>query len=145
MYYYFTTVSLIAGICLSFGLLYMFIGLRRKDNKPLYLTFALFALCYAVTLFNGIRWYSTSNVAEFLAINRLDSIFVAGPFVCLIWYISFYTNVRPCIFLWQLSIANILPGLVFIASPLTFTGSVTKSPVDFYGSVQELKEQNTYE
>ena len=47
MHYYFTAVSLIAGICLGFGILYLFIGLRRKDNKPLNLTFALFALCYA--------------------------------------------------------------------------------------------------
>ena len=70
MHYYFTAVSLIAGICLGFGVLYLFIGLRRKDNKPLYLTFALFALGYAGTLVNGIRWYSATTVTDYIAATR---------------------------------------------------------------------------
>jgi len=125
MHYYFTAVSLIAGICLGFGILYLFIGLRRKDNKPLNLTFALFALCYSATLFNGIRWYSTNIATEFIAINRFDSIFVAGAFVSLIWYISYYTGFRPRIFLWVLSAAFLVPSLVLIFSPATFTGEVS--------------------
>lgn len=95
MHSYFTTVSIIAGICLGFGILYLFIGLRRKDNKSLNLTFALFALCYSATLFNGVRWYSSTNVTDFISINRFDSIFVTGAFVALIWYISYYTSFHP--------------------------------------------------
>ena len=125
MHYYFTAVSLIAGICLGFGILYLFIGLRRKDNKPLYLTFALFALCYAATLFNGIRWYSTTNVTEYIAIQRIDSIIVVGAFVGLIWYVAYYTNFRPRIFLWVLSSAFLLTSLVFIISPAAFIGEVS--------------------
>ena len=125
MHIYFTAVSLIAGICLGFGILYLFIGLRRKDNKPLNLTFALFALCYAATLFNGIRWYSTSSVSDYISINRFDSIFVTGAFVGLILYISFYTNFRPNLFLWVLSSAFIVPSLIYILSPSTFTGEVS--------------------
>ena len=125
MHYYFTAVSLVAGICLGFGILYLFIGLRRKDNKPLNLTFALFALCYAATLFNGIRWYSTTIVTEYITITRFDSIFVTGAFVGLIWYISLYTGFRPRIFLWVLSAAFLVPSLVFIISPATFTGEVS--------------------
>ncbi len=114
-----------AGICLGFGILYLFIGLRRKDNKPLNLTFALFALCYAATLFNGIRWYSTTIVTEYITITRFDSIFVTGAFIGLIWYISYYTGFRPRIFLWVLSAAFLVPSLVFIISPATFTGEVS--------------------
>ena len=125
MHYYFTAVSLIAGICLGFGILHLFIGLRRKENKPLYLTFAIFALCYAATLFNGIRWYSTNNISEFVAINRFDSIFVVGAFVGLIWYVSYYTDYRPRIFLWALSAAFLFSSLVFIISPEAFTGEVS--------------------
>jgi len=125
MHYYFTAVSLIAGICLGFGILYLFIGLRRKDNKPLYLTFAIFALCYAVTLFNGIRWYSTNIVSDYVAINRFDSIIVVGAFVSLIWYVAYYTNFRPRIFLWVLSSAFLLTSLVFIISPAAFIGEVS--------------------
>jgi PAS domain S-box-containing protein len=125
MHYYFTAVSLVAGICLGFGILYLFIGLRRKDNKPLYLTFAIFALCYAATLFNGIRWYSTAIVSEYVAINRFDSIIVVGAFVSLIWYVAYYTGFRPRIFLWVLSSAFLLTSLVFIISPAAFIGEVS--------------------
>jgi hypothetical protein len=125
MHYYFTAVSLIAGICLGFGILYLFIGLRRKDNKPLNLTFASFALCYATTLVNGIRWYSTNKLTEYIAINRLDSIVVAGAFVALALYVSYYTGFRPRIFLWVLSAAFIVPSLVYIISPATATGEVS--------------------
>ncbi len=125
MPYYLTAVTLAAGICLGFGILYLFIGLRRHDNKALNLTFALFALCYAATLFNGLRWYTTNSVTEFVAINRVDQIFVAGAFVSLAWYIAYYTGVRPRIFLGVLSATIIGPGLVFIISPATVIGEVS--------------------
>jgi PAS domain S-box-containing protein len=125
MHYYFTAVSLIAGICLGFGILYLFGGLRRKNNKPLNLTFALFALCYAATLINGIRWYSSTTAAEYIAITRFDALFVTGAFVGLIWYISFYTGFRPRIFLWVLSAAFLVPTFVLIISPATFLGEVS--------------------
>jgi len=125
MHYYFTAVSLIAGICLGFGVLHLFIGLRRKDHKLLNLTFALFALCYAATLFNGIRWYSTSNISEYITINRIDAVFVTGAFVSLIWYVSFYTDYQPRIILSWLSLLLIIPGLVLIIFPEAFIGEVS--------------------
>ncbi len=124
MPYYKITISLIAGICLGFGILYLFIGLRHKNNKPLNLTFALFALCYAVTLFNGIRWYSATSVVDFVRITRWDAIFVVGAFVGLIWYISYYTGVRPRIFLWILSAGFIVPGLANVILPNMVYGEI---------------------
>ena len=125
MQYYFTAISLIAGICLGFGILYLFIGLRRKDNKSLNLSFAIFALCYAITLLNGIRWYSSTNASDFIVINRFDSIFVTGAFIGLIWYISYYTGFQPRMFLWILSAAFIVPAVVYLLSPATFIGEVS--------------------
>jgi len=124
MHIYFTAISIIAGICLGFGVLFLFIGLRRKDNKPLNLTFALFALCYAVTLFNGIRWYSSSTPAEYIAANRFDAVFITTAFVSLVWYFAQYTAVKPRLFLWVLSGALIVPGVVYIFNPAAFTGEV---------------------
>lgn len=125
MHPYFIIVSLIAGICLGFGILYLFVSLRRKENKLLTLAFTLFALSYAITLINGIRWYSATTVAEYIAINRFDAIFVACAYVGLIWYISQYTGYRPRIFLWMLSASLILPSLIFIFSPSTIIGEVS--------------------
>ena len=124
MPYYKITISLIAGICLGFGILYLFIGLRRKNNNLLNLTFALFALCYATTLFNGIRWYSATSVAEFVRITRWDAIFVVGAFVSLIWYISFYTGVGHRIFLWILSATFIVSGLANLLLPNMVYGEI---------------------
>jgi len=125
MHSYFTIISLVAGICLGFGILYLVVGLRRKADKPLSFTFALFAFFYAITLINGIRWYAATNVSEYIAINRFDAIFVAGVFIALIWHISYYSGYRPRIFLWLLSAVLILPSLVYIISPATFTGEVS--------------------
>jgi signal transduction histidine kinase len=125
MHSYFTIISLVAGICLGFGILYLVVGLRRKADKPLTFTFVLFALFYAITLINGIRWYSATNLPEHIGIYRFDAIFVAGVFIALNWYISYYSGFRPRIFLWLLSAALILPALVFILSPATYTGEVS--------------------
>lgn len=124
MHYYFTAVSVIAGSCLGFGILYLFVGLRRKDNKPLNLTFALFALCYAATLVNGIRWYSATTVTEYIAANRYDSIFVVGAYVGLIWYVALYTGVIPRIFLSILTAIYVIVGMVRIISPPTYFGQI---------------------
>jgi len=43
MIIYTAVIGLTAGIYLGFSILYMFIGLRRKDSKPLNISFALFA------------------------------------------------------------------------------------------------------
>lgn len=125
MHYYFTAISLIAGVCLGFGILYLFIGLRRKEDKPLNLSFALFALCYATTLVNGIRWYAAASVAQYIAISRFDVVFLTGAWVALVLYISYYTDLQPRIFLWALSTAFIVPGLVYLISPMTFTGEIS--------------------
>jgi len=70
MHFYFTIISLISGICLGIAILYLFVGLRRKWEKLLTLTFELFSLYYAITLINGMRWYSASTASEAIAIRR---------------------------------------------------------------------------
>ena len=117
MHIYFTLLSLVAGLCLGFSVLYFFIGLRRKEDKWLNLTFALFAFGYAATLIDGIRWYSATTVAEYVSVERWDAIFVTLAFVALIWYVAIYTGVRPLILLWPLSAAFILIGIVHIVRP----------------------------
>ena len=124
MHTYFTIISLIAGICLGFGILYLFVSLRRKTDKRLSFTFSLFAICYAITLINGIRWYSSTSVVEHIAILRFDAIFVALAYIALIWYIAFYSGFKPRIFLWVLTTSLILPAFIHILSPAAFSGEV---------------------
>jgi len=112
--YYTLANILIAGICLGFGIMFLFNGLRRHDNRRLNLLFAVFALAYAGTLFNGVRFHNASTLESYLAINREDSIFVVLAFTALIWYVAEYTRVRPRLFLWGLTAAFVASGFVNI-------------------------------
>jgi signal transduction histidine kinase len=114
VHYYFTALSLVAGLCLGFGILYLFTGLRRKSDKRLNLTFALFALAYAGTLVNGVRFHSATSVDVYVLITRWDAVFVVLAFSALIWHVAYYTGVRPRIFLWMLTVAFVIPGVANI-------------------------------
>jgi signal transduction histidine kinase len=114
---YSVALGIVVGICLGFGVLYLFIGLRRKDHKSLNLTFALFALGYAGTLFNGIRFHGATSVAEYVSVSRWDAVFIVLAFSALIWYVGFYTGVQPRIFLWVLTVAYIMAGVANIVRP----------------------------
>ena len=54
MQIYATIIGTIAGICLGYAILYLFVGWRRGGDKLLNLTFALFAFGYAGTPLMGI-------------------------------------------------------------------------------------------
>jgi hypothetical protein len=110
--YYTLANILFAGLCLAFSIIFLFNGLRRHDNRRLNLLFATFALAYAGTLFNGVRFHNASTLESYLAINRGDSIFVVLAFTALIWYVAEYTKVRPRLLLWGLTAAFVASGFV---------------------------------
>ncbi|MGB3717893.1 MAG: sensor histidine kinase [Candidatus Promineifilaceae bacterium] len=114
MDYYAAANGIVAGICLGFGIIFLFVGLRRKNNKRLNLLFALFALAYAATLFNGIRFHNATSVEQYVGLARWDAIPVVLAFTALIWYVAEYTKVRPRIFLWGLTALFIVTGLAQI-------------------------------
>jgi signal transduction histidine kinase len=118
------TLGIVAGICLGFGILYLFVGLRRKNDKRLNLTFALFALGYAGTLVNGIRFHSATSVAEYVAVSRWDAVFVVLAFSALIWYVGYYTGVRPRIFLWAVTAVYATSGIANIVRPNLIFGEI---------------------
>jgi signal transduction histidine kinase len=108
--YYALANGIVAGICLSFGIIYLFIGLRRKDKRKLYLLFAAFALAYGGTLINSIRWYNANSLEAYVSINRQDSLFVVVAFLALMWYVAEYTAQRPRLFLLGITTAFMLAG-----------------------------------
>ena len=110
MNYYTIANGIVAGICLGFGIIFLFTGLRRKDNKRLNLLFAVFALAYAGTLLNGIRFHNAISVDVYVAVNRVDSLFVVLAFSSLIWYVAEYTRFKPRVFLWALTAIFIISG-----------------------------------
>jgi hypothetical protein len=109
--YYTVANGIVAGICLGFGIIFSFTGMRRRDNRRLNLLFALFSLSYAATLFNGIRFHNATSVEQYVALVRGDSLFVLLAFTSLIWYVAEYTQVKPRIFLWGLTAVFFISAL----------------------------------
>lgn len=114
MNYYTVANAIVAGICFGFGIIFLFIGLRRRERKRLNLLFAAFALAYAATLFNGIRFHNATSVDTYLAIIRGDAVFVVTAFISLIWYVAEYTTVKAKPFLWFLTAAFAAVGIAQI-------------------------------
>lgn len=92
---YTTIIGTVAGVCIGFGLLYLFVGLRRRGNRTLNLLFGLFALAYAGTLLLGVAWRQADTINEFISINRWNGLFLPMAFTSLLWYVATYTRVRP--------------------------------------------------
>lgn len=111
MAYYTIANGIVAGICLGFGLIFLFTGLRYLANRRLHLLFATFALAYAVTLFNGIRFHNAASLDSYLRISLSDTFFVVVAFIALIWYVAEYTQVKPRGFLLLLTIVFFIVGL----------------------------------
>jgi signal transduction histidine kinase len=121
---YTTIIGLVAGICIGFGALYLFVGLRRRSNRVLNLLFAVFALAYAGTLLLGVFWRQATSVEAFLAINRWDALFLPLVFTSLIWYVAVYTKFRPKWLLYSLTLFYIVLGIAYFINPTTIYGKL---------------------
>lgn len=114
---YATLIGIIAGICLGYGILFLFVGLRRRQYKQLNLLFALFAFAYAGTLLMGIWYRGQTSVEAYLAISRWDGIFIATAFIALNWYVATYTAVFPKRYLWTITAVITLSVLGAMFTP----------------------------
>ena len=119
-------IGTIAGICLGYAILFLFIGWRRQEDKRLNLTFALFAFGYTGTLLMGIWYRSQETVADYLAISRWDGIFIWLAFVSLNWYVAEYTGSKPNWYLWGITAVF---TVVILAAMLTPTLTFAEIPV----------------
>jgi len=122
---YIAVIGTIAGICLGYAILYLFVGLRRGEDKWLNLDFALFALGYAGTLLLGIWYRSQTTAVDYLAISRWDGVFIWLAFVALNWYVAEYTGTKSRGYLWGITA---LFTAVILAAMLTPTLTFTEMP-----------------
>lgn len=122
---YNAVIGALTGICLGFGILYLFIGYRRHKHKSRNLTFALFALGYAATLLMGIAYQNVNSLTSYLALSRVDAIFAVTVLISLIWFVSAYTAFQPRLVLWALSAGYLIGGLGAFLSP----GKIYADPV----------------
>lgn len=116
----------IAGICASFGLLYLFIGFKRKQDRNLNLTFAVFSLSYAGANLAALAAYSSNESGAYLSANILNTYFAVSAFIFLLWFVAIYTGVKPRLFLWLLTAVFLFIGLINLLFPELLHGTAEK-------------------
>ncbi|MGB5433619.1 MAG: sensor histidine kinase [Acidimicrobiia bacterium] len=117
MPYFTTSIALVAGLCLAFGILYLFIGARRPSDRTLNLHFALFSLFYAGAIMTARSSFMADTLDEYASANRISGVFAALGFIAFLWFVAAYTGVRPRSFLWAATAAFAIYGLAGIIAP----------------------------
>jgi hypothetical protein len=120
-----------AGICFYAGLYHLLVGLRRKPRDPVHLLFAFTALSFG--LMNFAQMYLHPAVAAhsaeaFITADRWSLMgLLLGEFF-LLWFVAFYTDLKPYLLLVVLS----LPIFVFIVVHLTSRATYLYTAVTGY-------------
>jgi PAS domain S-box-containing protein len=107
-------LGVVSGICIGSGLIYLLVGLRRRDDERLHLTFALFALAYAGAIATSILAYKSASLEAYMIISRGTALFTVLTLIMLLWFVSTYTKIRPRVFLIALTAVLSLVGVVAI-------------------------------
>lgn len=97
--YFTTSIAVAAGLSLAFGILYLFVGLRRTSQRTRNLLFALFSLAYASAIMAARAGYLADTLDQYAASAQVATFFAAIGFSLLIWFVASYTSVRPRVLL----------------------------------------------
>jgi signal transduction histidine kinase len=115
--YFTTSIALVAGLCLAFGILYVFTGSRRPSSRLLNLLFGFFALAYGGAIMTARAAFMSETIDQFAVASRISSVIAAAGFALLIWFVAVYTGVMPRALLWTVTGAFAIVGLAGIVAP----------------------------
>lgn len=117
MAYFTTSIAVVAGLCLAFGVLYLFVGVRRPSDRKLNLLFALFAMAYAGAIMTARTSFMAETLDRYGAANRVSGILAALGFSAFVWFVAAYTGVRPRPVLWAITAAFAAYGVAAVFLP----------------------------
>lgn len=115
--YFTTSMAVAAGLCVAFGVLYLFVGLRRPAQRTRHLLFAFFALAYAGAILSARAGFMAATADGFVASTRLSFVFASIGLAFFIWYVAAYTGVHPNVLLWAITGAFMMVGLIAAFAP----------------------------
>ena len=115
--YFTTAIALAAGLCLAFGILYLFIGLRRTSQRTLNLLFAFFALAYAGAIMGARAGYLAGSLDDYATAAQVATFFAAVGFTLLVWFVAVYTSVRPRVLLLAVTAAFAVVAVASVFFP----------------------------
>ena len=117
MDYFTTSIAIVAGLCTAFGVLYLFIGMRRPSDRTLNVLFGLFALAYAGAIITARASFMAESLSRYVSALRVSTFFSAAGFSLLVWFVAAYTKTRPRILLGLITAAFATVGLATIFAP----------------------------
>ena len=130
MAYFTTSIAVVAGLCLAFGILYVFAGFRRPSDRALNLLFGFFALAYGGAIMTARAAFMSETISEFATATRISTVISAAGFALLIWFVAVYTGLRPRAFLWTVTGAFAIVGIAGVLAP-----DLVLSVVDGVGTI----------
>jgi signal transduction histidine kinase len=93
---YFTTLlAVIGGLSTGFAVLFVFIGIRRANERRLNLLFGAFMLAYAGWILASRAGYLATDVAGLVATGRATAVGAALSYSLLVMYVVAYSGLRP--------------------------------------------------
>ena len=128
--YFTTAIAIAAGVSVAFGILYLFIGLRRTSQQAVNLLFAFFSLAYAGAILGARASYLADSLDQYATASRVSAFFAAFGFTLLVWFVAAYTEVRS-----NLLLIGITAAFAVIALASVFAPSLV---VDVSGGVREV-------
>ena len=142
--YFTTSIAVVAGLCLAFGLLYLFTGVRRPSHRRLSLLFGFFAIAYAGAIMTAREAFMADTISQFAAAVRISTVFAAAGFALLVWFVAAYTSFQPRLLLWTLTGVFAFVGVVAIVAPdlvINVSGGVSSITLPWGETVLMIREE----
>ena len=144
MAYFTTSIAVVAGLCLAFGILYLFTGVRRPSDRALNLLFGFFALAYGGAIVTARAAFMADTLEQFAAAASIGTAIAAVGFALLVWFVAEYTGVRAPVLLWAVTAAFAIVGLAAILAPdlvINISGGVRTVTLPWGESVLMVREE----
>ena len=116
-------LAVIAGIFFYVGIYHALVGLRRRPVDRLHLLFAIMSLAFGVLAFATVLLHpavAAGSVEDFVAADRWALMGQLVGTLLLLWFVAFYTKVKPYLILFVLSVPVIILMWMHLTSPFTF-------------------------
>lgn len=112
-----TAIAVVAGLCVAFGVFFLFVGVRRPANRARNLLFAGFALAYAGAILSARASYLADSVEGFVDANGVSLLLGGLGLSFFVFYVAAYTGLRPKGLLWAISAAFLVYGFAAVVAP----------------------------
>ncbi len=117
------SLAVIAGICFYVGIYHALVGLRRRPIDRLHLLFAMMSFAFGVLAFGAVLLHpavASESVENFLIADRWSLMGQLVGTLLLLWFIAFYTKVKPYLVLVLLSVPVIFLMWQHLTASATF-------------------------